>query len=67
VRGLEAGPSLFSVRVPITADLALELNTIGTQVVGELVRWPGRWASPTAASAASRRLHPRQGARPHRS
>jgi hypothetical protein len=34
---LEAGPSVFSVRVPITGDLSLELNTIGTQVVGELV------------------------------
>ena len=34
---LSAGPSLFSVRVPITGDLSLELNTIGTQVVGELV------------------------------
>ena len=38
---LVAGPSLFSVRVPITGDLALELNTIGTQVVGELVPMAG--------------------------
>lgn len=41
---LEAGPSIFSVGIPVTDDLTLELRISGATIFGDLVETPGGWA-----------------------
>jgi hypothetical protein len=41
---LEAGPSIFSVSIPIQGDISLQLQITGASIVGELVMTPGGWA-----------------------
>lgn len=41
---IEAGPSLFSINIPIDNDVALDLRLTGATIRGELVMTPGGWA-----------------------
>lgn len=41
---LEAGPSLFSVQIPVTGDLSLDLRITGATIVGDVVMTPAGWA-----------------------
>ena len=41
---LEAGPSIFSVGIPVTDDLTLELRISGATIFGDLVETPSGWA-----------------------
>jgi hypothetical protein len=41
---LEAGPSLFSVSLPVINDASLQLQITGATILGEVVMTPGGWA-----------------------
>lgn len=41
---LEAGPSIFSVGIPVTDDLTLDLRISGATIFGDVVETPGGWA-----------------------
>ncbi len=41
---LEAGPSIFSVNIPVTGDLNLDLRISGATIVGEIKMLPQGWA-----------------------
>jgi hypothetical protein len=41
---LEAGPSLFSVNIPVTDDLNLDLRISGATIIGDIVQTPTGWA-----------------------
>jgi hypothetical protein len=41
---LEAGPSVFSVQIPVTGDLSLDLRITGATILGDVVMTPAGWA-----------------------
>jgi hypothetical protein len=41
---LDAGPAVFSVNIPVTDDLNLDLRISGARIVGDLVMTPNGWA-----------------------